>query len=133
MAASKLPKPGTEYGPCADPCAHVDCLETRNMSHKQCLYCETEIGYETRFYQLETGALVHARCHEEEIESIQLHETRHDQDQDDFRDPGGRSALRTGERKHPCPTCERPNQLTDKDVHLGYQCDACADELERGY
>jgi len=48
----------------------------------------------------------------------------------DFRDPGGRSALRAGKRKHPCPTCGRENMLTDKDVRLGYQCDRCADALE---
>ena len=47
-----------------------------------------------------------------------------------FRDPGGRSALRAGEPKHPCPTCGRPNQLTDEDIWLGYQCDYCADALE---
>ena len=51
----------------------------------------------------------------------------------DFADPGGRSALRAGNRIYPCPTCERPNQLTAHDVFLGYQCDQCADELERGY
>jgi hypothetical protein len=36
-------------------------------------------------------------------------------------------------RNLPCPTCEEPNRLTPKDVALGYQCDACADRLERGY
>jgi hypothetical protein len=49
-----------------------------------------------------------------------------------FRDPGGRSALRAGKRRHPCPTCDRPNQLTDADVRLHYQCDHCADLLESG-
>jgi predicted RNA-binding Zn-ribbon protein involved in translation (DUF1610 family) len=48
----------------------------------------------------------------------------------DFRDPGGRSALRNGKRIHPCPTCGRKNMLTDKDKNLGYQCDMCADEAE---
>lgn len=47
-----------------------------------------------------------------------------------FRDPGGRSALRMGELKHSCPTCGRPNMLTDADKRLGYQCDYCADALE---
>lgn len=49
-----------------------------------------------------------------------------------FRDPGGRSALRAGIRRHPCPTCHTPNALTDADVKLGYQCDRCAD-AEEGY
>jgi len=59
----------------------------------------------------------------------------HDDDLDercDFADPGGRSALRAGDRIHPCPTCKKPNRLTDRDVQLGYQCDECADAAE-GY
>ena len=51
----------------------------------------------------------------------------------DFREPGGRSALRNGPRIHPCPNCGEPNVLTPRDVQLHYQCDRCADELERGY
>ena len=47
-----------------------------------------------------------------------------------FRDPGGRSALRAGERNHPCPTCGEPDMLTDEDKRLGYQCDDCADRAE---
>jgi hypothetical protein len=54
----------------------------------------------------------------------------------DFADPGGRSALRAASksnpRNRPCPNCKRKNVLTPKDVALGYQCDSCADSLERG-
>lgn len=50
-----------------------------------------------------------------------------------FRNPGGRSALRAGKRVHPCPTCGRPNQLTEQDKRLHYQCDRCADGLEGRY
>lgn len=57
-------------------------------------------------------------------------------DRSEFADPGGRSALRaatpSNPRNRPCPTCKRPNRLTPKDVALGYQCDSCADRLERG-
>ena len=63
----------------------------------------------------------------------------YDYDEDDrreFADPYGRSALRAASRKNPrnlpCPTCGRPNRLTAVDVRLHYQCDQCADELERG-
>ena len=53
-----------------------------------------------------------------------------------FADPGGKSSLRAASarnpRIHPCPNCERANTLTSADVALGYQCDACADEVERG-
>lgn len=56
---------------------------------------------------------------------------------DEFQDPGGHSALRRATKNNPrnlpCPTCERPNMLTPKDRSLGYQCDICADQLERGY
>ncbi len=60
-------------------------------------------------------------------------------DEDDpcmFADPGGRSALRAASRKNPrnlpCPTCGEPNRLTPADRANGYQCDSCADRLERG-
>jgi len=51
-------------------------------------------------------------------------------DRSEFHDPGGRSALRAGDRTEPCPTCGGKNKLTKKDVELGYACDACADALE---
>ena len=55
----------------------------------------------------------------------------------DFADPGGRLALRAATpdnpRDYPCPTCGRPNVLTRRDVALHYQCDRCADRLERGF
>ncbi len=55
---------------------------------------------------------------------------------DEFADPGGRSALRAATRSNPrnrkCPTCGEPNRLTPRDVALGYQCDACADRVESG-
>jgi hypothetical protein len=62
----------------------------------------------------------------------------YDRDYDcDFAEPGGRSALRAASRSNPrnlpCPTCERPNVLTPRDRSLGYQCDRCADAMERGY
>lgn len=54
----------------------------------------------------------------------------------EFQDPGGRSALRkatkSNPRNKPCPTCKEPNRLTPRDVALHYQCDRCADTLERG-
>lgn len=50
----------------------------------------------------------------------------------EFYDPYGRSALRAGVRKYPCPTCGKPNRLTAEDVKRHYQCDACADAQE-GY
>lgn len=71
---------------------------------------------------------------EEVRKAVKLHEHWDDDDYGDmdFRDPGGRSALRAGKLEFPCPTCGTPNVLTKKDVQLGYQCDACADAAE-GY
>lgn len=54
----------------------------------------------------------------------------------EFAVPGGNSALRAASKSNPrnlpCPTCGRPDRLTPRDRALGYQCDACADALERG-
>jgi len=54
-----------------------------------------------------------------------------------FADPGGNSALRAASKNNPrnlpCPTCGRENMLTPADRALGYQCDICADEAERGW
>ncbi len=59
-----------------------------------------------------------------------------DDDEVDFADPEGRSALRAASRTNPrifpCPTCRQPNRLTAQDVSAGYQCDTCADNSERG-
>lgn len=53
-----------------------------------------------------------------------------------FADPGGDSALYPAgsgnPREHPCPTCHFPDRLTYRDVVAGYQCNACADAMERG-
>jgi hypothetical protein len=55
----------------------------------------------------------------------------------DFADPGGVSALRTATpdnpRDRPCPNCGHPDRLTRRDVALGYQCDSCANAIERGW
>lgn len=53
-----------------------------------------------------------------------------------FADPHGKSALRaataSNPRNQPCH-CGRQNVLTPQDVALGYQCNRCADQAERGY
>jgi hypothetical protein len=64
MAAGVLSKPGTNAGPCAEPCHHKDCAETRGMAAALCVYCGKPIGYDERFYQ-EGRALSHAECSEE--------------------------------------------------------------------
>jgi hypothetical protein len=71
---------------------------------------------------------------------VEAHGTDGFDDDDDksiFADPGGNSALRAATKRNPrnlpCPTCKKPNRLTSKDRALGYQCNACADQCERGY
>lgn len=53
-----------------------------------------------------------------------------------FADPGGNSALRAATASNPrnlaCPSCRAPNRLTRLDRERGYQCDSCADQVERG-
>jgi len=51
----------------------------------------------------------------------------------DFYEPASNSALRAGKRVYDCPTCCEPNRLTAADKALGYQCDSCADQQERGW
>jgi hypothetical protein len=56
---------------------------------------------------------------------------------EEFKEPGGRSALRAASKSNPrnlpCPNCGAPNRLTPRDRALGYQCDSCADRAEGCY
>lgn len=56
------------------------------------------------------------------------------EDDMDFAEPGGRSALRAASKSNPrnlpCPNCGRENVLTPADRALGYQCNDCADRAE---
>jgi hypothetical protein len=75
------------------------------------------------------------RIIKEEVSKVREHyntESDWDGGEMDFRDPGGNSSLRAGKLEFPCPTCGEEDVLTAKDVRLGYQCDSCADRLERG-
>lgn len=68
MAATYLSEPGTEYGPCVDPCQHRDCAATRETAATICTYCNEPIGYGNRFYSDDAGGSVHAVCLETAIE-----------------------------------------------------------------
>jgi len=89
-AAGTLGKPGSDRGPCRQPCRHDACAEARAWAAARCHYCGTPIGYERRFYRegmgdcttcayaveplLDAGAgarpyvLVHATCAERAAE-----------------------------------------------------------------
>lgn len=64
MAAVVLPAPGTEYGPCKDGCAHVDCALTRDMAASVCRFCHEPVGYEASIYRDPDNrdGWVHAVC-----------------------------------------------------------------------
>lgn len=73
MAAGQLWAPGTEDGPCADPCEHRDCASTRAMAEAPCSYCKKPIGYDRRFYRDSAAGdpslqQSHASCAEAEYE-----------------------------------------------------------------
>lgn len=69
MAAIRLPRPGTELGPCAEPCSHTDCAASRAMAESVCRYCGEPISYGRMFYDAESGpGYVHATCVEEPVE-----------------------------------------------------------------
>lgn len=95
-----------EYQPC-DECGYLPC-----KCHLKCDDCGE----------------VRCRCDEQDWSDDEFHI--------DFEHPGGNSALRAATpdnpRNLPCPTCGWPNRLTPADVSLGYQCDSCADSMERG-
>lgn len=67
MAASRLPSPGSEFGPCLDECQHRDCAETRKMAAEVCHYCGETIGYERGFFKTDEG-LVHSACLHEAVD-----------------------------------------------------------------
>ena len=68
MASSCLPKPGTEFGPCAGVCEHRDCADTRRIAATICPDCREPIGYGRHFYKDGDGH-AHAVCLEERYEA----------------------------------------------------------------
>lgn len=51
MAASAIPAPGTEYGPCVDEaCGHIDCAVNRKAAAGTCRICKQPVGFGVRLY-----------------------------------------------------------------------------------
>lgn len=63
MAAGRIAAPGTECGPCKEPCSHSDCASTREMAEMPCIHCGDPIGYERLHYGTKKGP-AHAECEE---------------------------------------------------------------------
>jgi hypothetical protein len=97
------------------------------------------VGSRARFYG--RGKVYGIGCHAKPARLASGPVEGYDRDTGDYRihfaDPGGNSALRAATRSNPrnlpCPTCKQPNRLTPADRAAGYQCDGCADQVERGY
>jgi len=66
MAAAILSTPGTQFGPCAEPCQHSDCSTIRMIAETVCRFCDKAIGFDTRFYN--DNEYVHASCLEDAVE-----------------------------------------------------------------
>jgi hypothetical protein len=54
--------PGSECGPCTEPCEHTDCAATRKDAETICGLCGEAIGYDTPVYFGADGKHEHARC-----------------------------------------------------------------------
>jgi len=68
MSITTLSAPGSEYGPCLDPCGHIDCQEIRHIAQSKCRTCSLDIGYDREIMMLADGTIVHADCLEGVLE-----------------------------------------------------------------
>lgn len=73
MAYSALPKPGSPQGPCAKPCGHGDCGQTRQDAETPCGGCAKPIGYERAFTRYDAKgdgvrAMWHFACAQDDAE-----------------------------------------------------------------
>lgn len=72
MSAGILAAPGTKYGPCKRPCAHIDCAETRRIAAAPCRRCGEPIGYDTLYFSEQGGTVfIHLDCAWDEDHSKQ--------------------------------------------------------------
>lgn len=62
MAAIQIPAPGTEYGPCVDPCEHRDCAAARRDAARPCRVCGKPIGYGVDCGADDDGNWAHWMC-----------------------------------------------------------------------
>ena len=68
MSTTTLSAPSTEYGPCLDPCGHIDCQEIRAIAQGNCTICSLTIGYEREIVMLPDGGIAHAACYIDRLE-----------------------------------------------------------------
>lgn len=64
MAYIALSGPGTDHGPCREPCAHRDCDQTRELAERTaCPGCSEPLGYDRTFWLVD-GIMRHVACTE---------------------------------------------------------------------
>jgi hypothetical protein len=64
VAFRSIPLPGSQFGPCAVPCVHRDCAESRRIAEAICPGCKKQIGYQKNFTTAGGGAaLWHFECY----------------------------------------------------------------------
>jgi hypothetical protein len=61
MPAIKTHRPGSEYGPCVETCAHRDCEASRKDAAITCVVCRQPLGYE-RYWWMVDGQPEHEQC-----------------------------------------------------------------------
>lgn len=62
MSTTTLNPPGSEYGPCLDPCGHNDCMNIRLVAQSNCAICSLTIGYGREIIMLEDSSIAHVDC-----------------------------------------------------------------------
>lgn len=62
MSAIRIPKPGSEFGPCETPCSHTDCGASRREAAALCTICGKPIGFDVLHYNDGPGQSKHWNC-----------------------------------------------------------------------
>lgn len=68
MAYGSIAAPGTEVGPCEEPCQHTDCAASRRQAAEPCEWCGEPIGFDRLFgYWGDEGRPYHSGCLEKAL------------------------------------------------------------------
>ena len=62
--------PGTKYGPCKEPCNHVDCAASRGQASALCVYCGKPIGYASAWITEQNRSVAHWTCALDAAEAV---------------------------------------------------------------
>jgi len=59
----QLPAPGSDFGPCSEPCAHDYCAAVRSAAEQVCFFCGQRIGFGAPFFRGEIAPGVTITAH----------------------------------------------------------------------